>query len=152
MIIEFELVNPKLISVNEQYMHPVRKSKSGRYVSYVCKSPYLKEVQSYYTDVLSEKISDEDINNLKLEIKNSEALGIDLQIILGVPKSQIHEHDISNFVKSIEDCISTRLKIDDRYNYKVLATKQININNDNWYMKVRINTIKLENYNGGIIK
>lgn len=144
--IEFELTNPKLISVNEQYMHPVRKTKTGRYSSYVCKSPYLKEVQEYYKDKLSVLITDDDIIKLK---ETSEDVvipkGISLYIRIGFPKNQLHKHDISNFIKAIEDCISSRIGIDDAYNYNVSIKKTVS-KDDNWKMFVRINNYYLEEF------
>lgn len=141
MIVEFKLINPRLISVNDQYMHPVRKSKSGRYVSYVCKSPDLKEVQQYYSEVLSESIKDEEVQILRDFInENPKGRGLSLEMHLGMPESQIYEHDISNFIKAVEDCISTRLKIDDKYNLSVYISKYVLSSEDTgkWEMKVKV--------------
>lgn len=142
-MIEFILTNPKLISVNEQYMHPVKKTKSGRYTSYVCKSPYLKEVQSYYVDVLKKCISDEAVESLSKEVERFSS-GLELEIVLGLPRKDFYEYDVSNFIKALEDCIVVRTGVDDSCNFKVSILKQLYLSeNDDWRMKVKISPIKL---------
>lgn len=150
MIIEFEIDNPKLISTNEMYMHPVRKTKRGSYTSYVCKSPYLKEVQEFYKDLLSKKISDEDVESLRLEIKEGNGdVGIELSIRAGFPRTDLYEYDASNFIKALEDCIVTRIKIDDSKNLKVSISKELfESDNGDWKLYVRINSTNLSNYKG----
>lgn len=143
---EFEIENPKLISVNEQYMHPVRKTKNGRYVSYFAPSPYLKEVQKFYKDVLSEKIPDEDIEKLKETISTKDD-GVELTIIVGLPRSDILEYDASNFIKALEDCIVSRTKIDDSRHFKVSIEKRNYESEDNrWIVKVVMSSMKILNY------
>lgn len=146
-MITFSLVNPKLISVNEQYMHPVRKTKSGRYTSYVCKSPYLKEVQSYYSEKLKELISDEEVETLKKEVVKYD-VGVCLEIFVGLPRKEFYEYDVSNFIKALEDCIVSRVKIDDSHNFKVSIIKSVtnplgDEDEENWRLKVRISPEKL---------
>ena len=143
---EFEIENPKLISVNEQYMHPVRKTKNGRYVSYFAPSPYLKEVQKFYKDVLSEKIPDEDIEKLKETISTKDD-GVELTIIVGLPRSDILEYDASNFIKALEDCIVSRTKIDDSRHFKVSIEKRSYDSEDNrWIVKVVMSSMKILDY------
>lgn len=144
--ISFELTDPKLISVNEQYMHPVRKCKNGRYTSYVCKSPYLKEVQSYYSDVLDNVILDSEVESVREFIdKDPKNSGLSLEIYLGIPESEIYDHDVSNFIKAFEDCLSRRLGVDDKFNLKVSISKE-EVHGDVWKMKVRISTVHLQTY------
>jgi len=131
MRIRFTIDNPKLISVNEQYMHPVKKTKSGRYTSYVVKSPYLKEVQEYYNNLLNEIISDEDIKKLQEEVSDEKLTGLALEIRLGLPRKDIYENDMSNYIKAYEDCISRRLKIDDSRNLLVSIEEQLYESEDN---------------------
>lgn len=148
MVIEFEIDNPKLISVNEQYMHPVRKTKRGSYTSYVCKSPYLKEVQEFYKEVLSEKISDDDIEVLQSEVSSGGGnVGVELTIRVGLPRKDIYEYDISNFIKSLEDCIVARIKIDDSRNLKVSISKNLfESESEDWKLYVKISTTSLLNF------
>lgn len=136
-IIEFEISEPKLVSVNDQYMHPVRKTKSGRYTSYVCKSPSLKELQSFYKEVLSDKILDEDLKRYKEFLSEVPRSGIQLSLEIGLPEREIYEHDASNFVKALEDSISVRTSIDDSRNLRVIVEKQYT-EDSSWMLKVRL--------------
>lgn len=150
MTIEFEVYCPKMISVNDQYMHPVKKTKKGKYVSYTCKSPSLKDFQSFYGEVLKDKISDSDISQLKSEISNSIELGLDLFLEVGLPLKEINEHDASNFIKALEDCIAVRLGVDDSRNIQVSIKKSI-LEDPNWKLRVRISTSKISKYDEEVI-
>lgn len=126
MVINFEIKNPLLISTNDAYYHPVRKTKTGRYMSYVCKSESLKKLQEFYKEKLSEAISDEDISNLKKDLESSGTpKGIVLELFVGMPEREIFEHDSSNYIKALEDCIVNRIKIDDSKNHYVSIEKFI---------------------------
>lgn len=125
MTIKFEIKNPLLISTNDAYYHPVRKTKTGRYMSYVCKSESLKKLQEFYKEKLSEAISDEDIRNLKKDLETGVSKGIILELFIGMPEKEIFEHDSSNYIKALEDCIVNRIKIDDSRNHCVAIEKFI---------------------------
>ena len=142
-MIEFTLINPKLISINEQYIHPVRKTKRGTYTSYFAKSPYLKEVQQYFEEVLAEKVTEEDICKLKEEV--NETNGVFLSLKLGLPRKDFYEYDLSNFVKSVEDCLVKRIKIDDSRNVKLDISKVLyNSANNDWRLDVKVSSIEIE--------
>lgn len=144
--IEFEIENPKMISINEQYLHPVKKTKTGRYVSYFCASPLLKELQEFYKEILQEKIPDSFVEQLK-QIIIDKSDGISLELEIGMPESEILEWDISNFVKAIEDCIVKRMGIDDNRHYYVTAKKTIYESETKaWILKVLYHTTTLEKY------
>lgn len=143
--IEFEVANPKLISVNDQYMHPVRKTKSGRYMSYVCKSPSLKEFQSFYEEALETLVSNEDVEWFKDYIKSVDRSGLQLSLEIGLPLREIYEHDASNWVKALEDSISTRIGIDDSKNLRVVVEKKYT-NDDSWWLRVKICPYVAEQY------
>lgn len=148
MVIEFEIVNPKLISTNDMYMHPVKKCKNGRYTSYTCKAPYLKELQEFYQEKLGELIRDEDIEILKSEV--SKDVGVKLEIELGIPKLSIYANDASNFIKSLEDCVVNRIGIDDKYNLEVSISKRVyepeDSENEEWILKIRISSVECKSY------
>lgn len=145
MVITFEIKSPKLISVNEQYMHPVRKCNDGRYRSYVCKAPYLKEVQEFYKEILENVLTEKDVKEFKGAVGKDTSTGLKLGLQVGMPMSEIYEHDISNLIKAVEDCIAKRLKIDDKHNFEVAICKQVVPENE-WYLKVAIETTQLEEY------
>lgn len=138
-MINFHIENPKLISVNEQYMHPVRKCKDGRYRSYVCPSPYLKEVKSFYDEVLKELVLDEDISDISSQINKN--TGISLTICISFPEKDLYSEDGSNFIKSIEDSVTRRIKIDDCRNLNVNVVKLIS-DDENLHLDVFV-----KNYN-----
>lgn len=148
--IEFEIEDPMLISVNDQYMHPVRKTKSGKYYSYFAPTPYLKKLKSYYEEMLSQKISDSDIEDIKNVINSYEGKkegGIDLSIELGLPLEDVRNHDISNFIKALEDCIVKRTGIDDSRNYKVSIEEKLYANSEGtWMLRVTYKPCKIKIY------
>lgn len=114
-----------LISVNDQYMHPVKKTKSGKWTSYTCKSPALKNFQKFYEKKFNEIIPDDDIEFFKKEIESHPLKGLVLSIDVGLPLKELFEHDVSNFIKAFEDCLSTRLGIDDSKNLEVRIRKSV---------------------------
>ena len=143
----FEIEKPKIISTNEAYMHPVRKCKDGRYRSYVCKSPDLKDFQEFYKEVLQEKIPDDKVVEFKKYIEESLKNTLDISITYGLPENEIFKHDASNFIKALEDCISTRLGIDDSKNSRVSVTKTVyNSFTSDWILRIKIVASKVENY------
>lgn len=141
--ISFEIEEPKLLSVNEQYIHPVRKSKRGGYFSYFAPSPALKELQAFYQEVLPEKISDEDIAKLKEYVEQGKDYGLELEIIIGMPIKKLDDADASNLIKSIEDCIVKRTGIDDSKNYRVTVEKAQYENDGKFKLKVTLSAYPL---------
>lgn len=138
--IAFELVNPKLISVNDMYIHPVRKCKNGKYRSYFAKSPYLKEVQEYFAEVLPECIPESEVVKIKKVLENRDK-ELSLEFIIGIPEKEFYEHDATNFVKAPEDCISKYLGIDDSRNVEVMVGKWKVTNSEDWSLTTTINTV-----------
>lgn len=161
MIINFEIKNPLLISTNEAYYHPVRKTKTGRYMSYVCKSESLKKLQEFYKEKLLEAISDKDVDNLRDDLESGITKGVVLELFVGMPEKEIFEHDSSNYIKALEDCIVNRIKIDDSRNHCVSIEKFIYKPTDeeisegiSWILLCQIHTeeikrfTRLNNYKG----
>ena len=146
MEIEFEIERPELISINDQYMHPVRKTKRGSYVSYFAPSPVLKKTQAFYKEILQEKIPQEFIDQVK-ELVNDKSCGINFMMEVGLPESELRECDISNFIKAVEDCIVTRTGIDDSRHYTVSAKKSIYDTEDkSWILKISYKTEEVRTY------
>lgn len=143
-MIDITIKDPKIISVNEQYMHPVKKTKSGKYVSYVCKSPFLKEVQSFYQGVLSQMISDEEISSMKKTL-DPDSVGLSLRIVIGLPRKDLYSYDISNLIKAVEDCIVARDCIDDTYHLDVSISKRVYLSEeDSWVMRIILEPVSLK--------
>lgn len=138
--IRFGLDNPKLISVNDQYIHPVRKCKDGRYRSYFAKSPYLKEVQQYYKEVLSECIPESEVSEIKKILEDPDKdLGLTLSI--GIPENDFYEHDSSNFIKSLEDCIFTYLGVNDSHDVRVVVNKLKIVDSKDWILVAELDVL-----------
>lgn len=142
--------NPKVISTNDMYMHPVRKTKRGSYSSYVVRSPYLKEVQEFYKKILENEITEEQIENLKSQIDKSH--GVKLSLLFSICQKDLYEYDVSNLIKAIEDCISRRIRIDDSYNLEVYSSKSFLEDHEEikWRLKIiievkELNYEKIEN-------
>ena len=141
-----ELDSAKFISVNEQYIHPVRRCNDGRYRSYVVRSPYLKEVQQFYDEEFK-RIPDEVVKDFQDYVSQSSENGLEIYIEIGMPKSQINENDSSNYIKAVEDCLSERLKIDDSHNITVSASKSIVRDTaDLWKLRLTITKTTLSNF------
>lgn len=141
VVVEFTVDKAKLISINEQYMHPVRKTKRGRYVSYFAPTPYLKEVKQFYKEVLSEKITDDQVVELQNALGDKYKEGLSLEIVIGVPGCNWKDSDVSNFIKSLEDRIVERTGIDDSRNFKVSAEK-VHTEGEEYSVRVTISTYK----------
>lgn len=144
IVIDLEVEGPKVVSNNDMYMHPVKKTKSGRYVSYFCKSGSLKSLQEFYSKVFNDQIMEEDIESLKKELENPDN-GISITFLFGMPASEVYQHDVSNFIKAIEDCVVERTKIDDSRHISVTAAKSIYENKD-WVLSIVIGIIPLLRY------
>lgn len=154
VVVEFEVSQAKLISINEQYIHPVKKTKRGRYVSYFAPSPYLKEVKKFYQEILNSKISDEQVKELQDAIGNDKyENGLCLEIVIGIPDNGWKDNDVSNFIKCLEDRLVERIGIDDSRNFKVSAEKR-HINSEDYSVQVTIKTMKSEAFvslNSGVV-
>ena len=119
MRIQFILENPEIVSVNEQYLHPV--SKSG--FSYFTKSSKLVKAQRYFAEELPKYISEEDIKSLQEIVTKDMNKGIFISLEFGMGINNLYLRDVSNYIKAIEDCLSEHLQVDDCYNLKVCAEK-----------------------------
>lgn len=144
---QFEIKNPKIISTNDAYYHPVRKCKDGRYRSYVCKSESLKKFQEFYKEELPKLLPEDEVKSLKSFIEEDGTYGIELVLEYGIPTSQIREHDASNFVKAMEDCIVSYTGIDDCHHIRVVVEKESFDNfTEDWMLKVTLGTYKIKKY------
>jgi len=142
-IVRVTVKKPKVISTNDMYMHPVRKTSKGHYMSYFAKTSKLKELQEFYKNLFDEIITDDQVRELNLFTSESKTNGILLRVEYGIPVKELNEHDVSNFIKSIEDCIVSRTKVDDSRNLKVIAEKKIYESEENeWIMRISLSTYK----------
>lgn len=139
----FEVNEPAILSTNDMYYHPVRKTKSGKYMSYFAPSSSLKKLQSFYKEILDDCITEKEIQDLKKFVNESKYNGIKLILEFGIPDNQILDYDSSNLVKSIEDCIVRKTSIDDSYHFSVQVEKMIF---DHWVLKVKMIPYTIKEY------
>jgi Holliday junction resolvase RusA-like endonuclease len=140
-IIDTTIDNPMLISTNDQYMHPVRKCRDGKYRSYFCKSPALKELQDFYKDILLKNISDDIVSEIQESVNNGKCLSVKFR--LHVPSKEFYDHDASNFIKALEDCLSSRIGVDDSRNSHV-SIKKIVSPDDIWRLNISVTIVEKE--------
>lgn len=156
IVIEFEIDHAKVISVNDQYIHPVRKSNNGKHYSYFAPSNELAEVQEFYSEKLKEFTNEEQLKALRDLVEQSDKkVGLSVEIIWGVPgvsyrrKKNFFQMDATNYIKAFEDCLSRHLGIDDSCNYKVICEKQVYTPEDGeyrWIVHARVTPYEYKEY------
>lgn len=154
--IEFEIDHAKVISVNDQYIHPVKKTNNGKYYSYFAPSYELKEMQEFYEKKLKEVTTEEQLKALRDIVEQSDKkIGLSLEIIWGVPsvsyrrKKNFFQMDATNYIKAFEDCLSGHIGIDDSCNYKVSCEKRVYTPEDGeyrWIVHARITPYEYKEY------
>ena len=134
---EFE-ISLMPVSNNDMYLpRPFRGGKSA----YITKSTLLRKFQEAVQPLLVKHIPNELVDSLKEAMKNPQ-LAIHLGFVFGMPKKEFYKCDASNYVKSIEDMIKDRLKIDDSRNCSVSSRKFLS--DDKWITNVVIEVYELE--------
>ena len=154
--IEFEIDHAKVVSVNDQYIHPVKKTNNGKYYSYFAPSYELKEMQEFYEKKLKEVTTEEQLKALHDIVEQSDKkIGLSLEIIWGVPsvsyrrKKNFFQMDATNYIKAFEDCLSRHIGIDDSCNYKVSCEKKVYTPEDGkyrWIVHTRITPYEYKEY------
>ena len=116
----------ELVSTNEAY----RPTYKGKY-AFFRRSKELLAFQKNFSEKLQEYTEPFQFF-LETQKQNISFLGIKLNLILSLPfymffykrkSDDLRPNDTSNFIKSIEDQLSNFMKIDDKYNVQVSATK-----------------------------
>lgn len=124
MKLEFRFKGLKVCSNNDMYLPSKGKKGKGAFLR---RSPYLHVWQGYMSEMMS-TYPPEVFEEFKLLALN-ERRAVTFSIEIGIPRNQylkttdLKAHDTSNMIKAIEDCISSGIGLDDKYNIHVVATK-----------------------------
>jgi Endodeoxyribonuclease RusA. len=136
LILKYEGIEP--VSVNDMYT-PINASKKNvRFVKKVS-SRLLNEFKRGM-DLSSINFLDQ-INEFKNKLQQNNLNFFDMTIYVGFPyydmyykqkklADDIRPHDVSNYVKAIEDYLFTLLEVDDKYNVRVTAEKYMSDSED----------------------
>lgn len=121
--------NSKIVSTNDMYI-PISKGYNTRR-AYYKRSNELLDYQSHLYNYITENYSDKIVDFLN-NISNRKNLGFKVYIYIGMPdmyykqkskSDDLRPYDLSNYLKSTEDIIATRLGIDDKYNMELFPIK-----------------------------
>lgn len=137
MLIKLELPDDtEVVSTNDMYTPIPRKGGRGAYVT---KSYPLRVFQDKMKEFLDGAITDEEIDELNQELEDRNVV-LSLSIKYSFLRDSFFTEDSSNYIKSLEDCISQRLKVDDSRNCRVYVEKELS---ESSKIKVEISTYKL---------
>ena len=121
--------NSKIVSTNDMYI-PISKGYNTRR-AYYKRSNELLEYQSDLYNRITEEYSDKIVDFMS-NISHRKNLGFKVYIFIGMPdmyykqkskSNDLRPYDLSNYLKSTEDIIATRLGIDDKYNMELFPIK-----------------------------
>lgn len=145
------------VSTNDMYI-PVSKGKNTRR-GYYLKSSALKEYQETLFKEITDIYQDKIIRFLDYCNSNYDRLGFNVELFIGIndlnykQKSIQHDlrpYDASNYIKSTEDIIASRLEIDDKYNMRVSVLKYKS-SEDSWRTTVIIKPVDYSRFNDDFI-
>lgn len=132
----------KPTSSNELYMAVSRKRGVGAFLT---KRPEYRKFEEDMRVVLEQRISKDEIVALQEELKNDYKLSLELVIRIGMSETDFYRSDISNAIKSTEDCLKSHIGVDDTRNTVVIAQKYILAEAesiDDWKLDITISTVE----------
>ena len=144
--------NSSIVSTNDMYI-PISKGYNTRR-AYYKRSNQLLDYQSYLYNYITKNYSDKIVDFLNV-IKDYKNLGFKIYIYIGMPdmyykqkskSDDLRPYDLSNYLKSTEDIIATRLGIDDKYNMELFPIKYKS-NDDYWRTTVIMFPVDYSIYN-----
>lgn len=136
------------VSTNDMYI-PVSKGHNTRRAYYM-KSGQLKDYQERLFSLMTNLYGEEIMKFLDY-CKSFDHLGFDVKIFIGMhdlnykQKSIQHDirpYDVSNYIKSFEDVLASRLEVDDKYNMRVSSCKYKSTEELGWRTTVVIRPIE----------
>lgn len=149
--LEFRMVGYQPPSTNDMYVPTsgaMKTSKSGRRYcrAFLRKSDWLNEWQNKMKEMFDSEFfyTKEELKEFSSEVLDNN-LGLKMDIIVSMPisaygKRTLRTNDASNYIKAIEDCISTGIGVDDKYNLVVSARKYYNRGTE-WSIIVRVSKL-----------
>ena len=127
-------------STNDLYMAVARKRHVGAFLT---KNRAYREYESIMGETLRKVITDDQVTNLKDKIDHDGQLGLEFSMTIGMPAEDFTRIDISNLVKSTEDCVKVRLGIDDSRNCRVVSEKYPLPRGSEWNIDITVRTINI---------
>lgn len=138
------------VSTNDMYI-PVSKGKNTRRAYYM-KSNELKSYQEFLFKEMTNKYQSKIVEFLQnvISFDDSLSFGFDVKFLIGMNdmnykrksiQNDIRPYDVSNYIKSTEDILATRLGIDDKYNMKVSAFKYKS-DEESWRVTIIVKELK----------
>ena len=123
-ILEIQLDNIKLVSVNNMYIiSKYRYKKINRTITSVCRSKEFTVMDDIVSDILDEVLDDNSIRAFKEYLNEDDQRAVRMTFNFHVPLRSFFQSDTSNFPKALEDVIKFKLNIDDCRNTKIIAEK-----------------------------
>lgn len=154
----FQINNLPPVLANDMYFAVPKKlnrtRKDGtpyiKMMATTASTPALKNYQYAMGELLTDLIPDEmQIRLYELFHRRTEKdYGIELHIQHEVPESKLWEFDVSNTIKSLEDCIVRRLGVDDKYTVGIYTEKKINSEVENWRVRVHYEVVRVQRLRG----
>lgn len=137
--LEFKFKGLPVCSTNKMY-EPTKGKNKGAYLR---KSRHLIEWQSKMSKMFESEIfyTKEDLELFKQHVI-SDRRAVVMYLYVIVPekeyrsKNDLKVNDISNMIKTIEDCIASNIGLDDKYNTQVIACKSYIEGNNEWMYRV----------------
>ena len=152
--LEFKIINYQPCSVNDAYIATAKRGNGkSRYRSaYYRKSPELERWQSFINKAFEDEVfyTKQEIEEFTEYLENNDYF-IEFKLTLSIPKdifftknqNDIRTLDASNYIKVIEDSISSNIGINDKYNLKVSSRKTYN-EDGVWYIHIELLPTKIE--------
>lgn len=128
--IEFDINGIEPVLANRMYFAVPKKKRDGKYWATIASSWYLKNYQKIMKEVLKDALPDEVTKDFRYYFSTG-VYDIEVVTTHYVPKKKFYESDVSNMIKSYEDCIATHLGIDDSRTRKYTVEK-VPILSDEW--------------------
>ena len=142
MRIEVNLNQTKIrpTSTNDLYMAVARKRHVGAFIT---KNREYREFESIMGETLRRLISDDQVKSLQETLATNGHLGLEFSLIIGMPSEDFTRIDVSNLVKSTEDCVKIRLGVDDSRNCRVVSEKYPLPSGSDWNINIVVSTMNL---------
>lgn len=136
-------------STNDMY---IPCSARGGHGAYLRKSGTLNAFQTEFWNMMTDLYLDDIVRFLEYSRSKYEHLGFKLTLWIGMNDmwyirnpDDIRPYDASNYIKAIEDLISNRIEIDDKYNMEVRVVKY-GVDSERWIITAEMEPIDFHQY------
>ena len=142
------LANDMYFSVPKKY-NKTRKDGTTytRMMATTAATPALKTYQATMSAMLDQIIDETTVQRFKefFHRRTEKDYGIRLTITHSVPSSKFFDYDLSNTIKSFEDCLVKRLKVDDKYTTEIIMKKVLDDDAElGWVIDCKYELVEVE--------